>query len=448
MRIFIAHGKYVRADSGIWIDVKRWGKNNEINIPTAEGETKELVKSKKEKLRLITNSLISAIDSHSDKSEIDKNWVVNFLKHYDKKSEATVVPETPKQEIPMVTHMNEYVETYLKAESRKKHFKTLIRSILRYEMYREVTTRKKSVLYLDKLTPDSLADIEKYIANEGDLMAKYPEIIAKYPYYVKDKTKTPRKQSPTNNPNYEKKMPKNRGLNYVADLMIRFRSFVLWANDIAEITRNNPFKTYPVKEPVYGTPIYIYVPELKQLYEYDLSQKPELEMQRNIFVFQCNIGCRVSDYFSFGPGVIDGNVLRYVAGKTKDGNPKTIEVPLNKTCKEILAKYYDPARKTLFPFISPDKYNDAIKAVCKAAGLNRKVIVLDPYTREGVYKELHEVASSHMARRTLVGNLYKKYKNQDLVSSISGHKEGSRAFTRYRDIDIDMKTDLVESLEF
>ncbi len=30
---------------------------------------------------------------------------------------------------------------------------------------------------------------------------------------------------------------------------------------------------------------------------------------------------------------------------------------------------------------------------------------------------------------------------------MSGHKEGSRAFARYRDIDEEMKTDLVKMLE-
>ena len=35
----------------------------------------------------------------------------------------------------------------------------------------------------------------------------------------------------------------------------------------------------------------------------------------------------------------------------------------------------------------------------------------------------------------------------NLVSALTGHVEGSRAFTRYRTIDIDMKKDLVKILE-
>ena len=38
-------------------------------------------------------------------------------------------------------------------------------------------------------------------------------------------------------------------------------------------------------------------------------------------------------------------------------------------------------------------------------------------------------------------------KDPDLVSALTGHVQGSRAFTRYRTIDIDMKKDLVRILE-
>jgi hypothetical protein len=38
-------------------------------------------------------------------------------------------------------------------------------------------------------------------------------------------------------------------------------------------------------------------------------------------------------------------------------------------------------------------------------------------------------------------------KDPNLVSALTGHFEGSCAFTRYRTIDIDMKKDLVKILE-
>ncbi len=52
-----------------------------------------------------------------------------------------------------------------------------------------------------------------------------------------------------------------------------------------------------------------------------------------------------------------------------------------------------------------------------------------------------------MARRTFIGNIYKLVKDPNLVSSLTGHVEGSRAFNRYRTIDIEMKKDLFKMLE-
>ncbi len=74
------------------------------------------------------------------------------------------------------------------------------------------------------------------------------------------------------------------------------------------------------------------------------------------------------------------------------------------------------------------------------------VTVLDQQTREEIQKPLYEVASSHMARRSFIGNIYKKVKDPNLVGALSGHKEGSKAFTRYRTID-EMKKELIGMLE-
>ena len=99
------------------------------------------------------------------------------------------------------------------------------------------------------------------------------------------------------------------------------------------------------------------------------------------------------------------------------------------------------------PFVSAQKYNQAIKRIFLAAGLTRPVTVLDPLTRQEVQRPLNEIASSHLARRTFVGNLYKQVKDPNLISKLSGHTEGSRAFARYRDIDEEMRKDLVNLLE-
>ena len=54
---------------------------------------------------------------------------------------------------------------------------------------------------------------------------------------------------------------------------------------------------------------------------------------------------------------------------------------------------------------------------------------------------------THMARRTFIGNIYTQVKDPNLVASLTGHVEGSKAFSRYRDIDTDIKRELVKLLE-
>lgn len=146
-------------------------------------------------------------------------------------------------------------------------------------------------------------------------------------------------------------------------------------------------------------------------------------------------------------GSIISGAVEYIPRKTKEGRPLTVRVPLNVTAREIVERYKDAEGQKLLPFISEQKYNIAIKRIFKAARLNRMVTIVNPTTREEEKRQLCEIASSHLARRTFVGNLYKQVKDPNLVGSLSGHKEGSKAFARYREIDEDMKKELVNLLQ-
>ncbi len=96
--------------------------------------------------------------------------------------------------------------------------------------------------------------------------------------------------------------------------------------------------------------------------------------------------------------------------------------------------------------VSAQRYNDKIKEAFRRARLDRMVTILDKRTRQEIQKPICHVASSHMARRTFIGNIYKQVKDPNLVGTLSGHKEGSKAFARYRDIDEEMKRELIAFL--
>ena len=56
------------------------------------------------------------------------------------------------------------------------------------------------------------------------------------------------------------------------------------------------------------------------------------------------------------------------------------------------------------------------------------------------------LGSSHMARRTFIANIYNKVSDPNVIGSMTGHVEGSRAFARYRTIEEGVKKSLVDIL--
>ena len=242
----------------------------------------------------------------------------------------------------------------------------------------------------------------------------------------------------------EGRRPERRSRNVVVDYMKVLRTFYNWLNRTGE-TEARPFRTFDIGTAVYGTPYYISIEERERIYRTELG--PALAAQRDVFVFQCLTGCRVGDLVGLRQeDVVDG-VLVYVPRKTIKEKGRTVRVPLTATAREIVERYAGECGGRLLPFISPQKYNQAIKRIFTAAGITRPVSVLDPVTRTEVKLPLNRIASSHLARRTFVGNLYKRVKDQNIIGSMSGHEEGSAAFARYRDIDDELKAGIVEMLE-
>lgn len=303
--------------------------------------------------------------------------------------------------------------------------KVLGRALKRYELYEIAVRRNSFVLDLDTFNTETICNFDKFLRDEHLFYDQYPQLYVAVP---------------------ESRTPKPRGQNTISGLMLKLRTFFLWAIREGK-TNNNPFVNYSIGECVYGTPIYISVEERNKLYQYDFSKNQYLAVQRDIFVFQCLIGCRVGDYFRMTKDNIIDGAIEYIARKTKDGHPETLRVPLNKTAQEILDRYPVVKDNKLLPFTYPQQYNDDIKLIFKTVGLTRFVTILDPTTRMERQVPLNEIASSHLARRTFVGNIYKKVQDPNLVGALSGHVPGSRAFARYRTIDDEMKRELVAAIE-
>jgi integrase len=379
------------------------------------------------KLRNDIQNIVSLITQNYTE-DADAEWLSTTIDgyHHPEKHKTSEEVET-ETKLTFEQLIDDFLLKHKLSEVRKKNFRVVKRALLRYELYVRTTKRgqKSFILDIDNITPDTLHDIWDFFENEHKYYELYPAIYEQIP---------------------EKRTPKPRGRNTLIDCFCRIRTFFLWCYDKKK-TINRPFDNFRIEECTYGTPVYITLEERDKLYEKDLSEHKQVDIQRDIFVFQSLIGCRVGDLYRMTKQNVINGAIEYIPRKTKEGNPVTVRVPLNDKAKAILEKYKDHEGDKLLPFISEQKYNDAIKKAFEMAEINRIVTILDPLTNEEVKKPLYEVASSHMARRTFIGNIYKKVKDPNLIGALSGHKEGSKAFTRYREIDEEMKKELVNLLD-
>lgn len=222
-----------------------------------------------------------------------------------------------------------------------------------------------------------------------------------------------------------------------------FRAFLSHAEKERLITRN-PFKDYQVESERYGDPIFLTKEERDSLYYLDIDN-PRLARARDLFLLQCFIGCRVGDFIKLKHSNIINGIVHYIPEKTSSEAQKVCKVPLTSKARAIIEKY-DMPDGSLVPFMSPQKYNDYIKELLEYAGINRPVVRLNPVTRKEEIVPIYQVASSHMARRTFIGLLHKTVKNE-IISSMSGHSENSKAFKRYYNVDEEDQKTAINTIE-
>ena len=319
-----------------------------------------------------------------------------------------------------------------------KNTRVLMRDLGRYEAFVRRFRHKSFKLELDTLDRETVEDFFDYVVNEHEYFEAYPDfykaIMKSYPVEIQPKHKTVKVAL--------------RGHNTIVKLKKKFKGFYNWLNENG-YTKNRPFEGVKIGSERFSLhPFYLTKDELMSIYNADLSDRPMLERQRDIFVFQCMIGCRVGDLMRMTRNKIANNRLTYVPGKTKGSNPMVVRVPVNQIAAAIVSKYEKvDCGGMLLPFISPQKYNYAIKKVLTLCGVTRMVTVLNPTTEEEEQHPINEIASSHLARRTFIGLLYEQVPDPNLIAPLSGHSYNSRAFHRYKDVTDAMADKLVALLE-
>lgn len=430
LRLTVSRELRLRLKSGIFIEPSRF-RDGKFVMPRADRKTLA-------KLQIINDNLVSlesrliSLCVNTPQNGLTKDLIEEEIVRHNHPE----LFESAPVKVGFFDIFNEYLNTKLNGAPLASHFRVLARLLARFEMYKTKTARRKFTLMLDDFDADMLGQFKQFVIDEPKIYEKYPSIYKELSDVVEIKSQ--RKQ----------KKPEFRGQNAVYAIMKRLRTFFNWCVKRGYLARSPYVNFTGMGSEKYGTPYYITIEERELIAAYDLSDKPALEAQRDIFVFQCHIGCRVSDLMEMTPKSIVNGAVEYMPNKTKNERPEVVRVPLNSKAKALVDKYAGvDSNGRLFPFISTQKYNDAIKKIFTLCKITRLVTVINPKTGEDEQRPLNEIASSHMARRTFVGNLYKKVKDPSLVGALSGHKEGSKAFARYREIDEDIKKELVNMLE-
>lgn len=411
LRLSGGRGVTPRAKTGILVPAHLWNeKKQRLNVPRFANEEQRIALSLQNTIDNLCTHIYEAFAELADRGDATSEWLAKVVDAY----------LHPKEESAS-SDIEQAFETFLTEKKYSKYrdfgFRRVMRSFKRY-----CAIRGREVSF-DTLNEHILADFERFLADEY----RYSEDPSFAELYANSKDASD-----------------ERSANTVIMLLTQLRTFIRWSISRG-LTDRNPFDRYKVKESIYGTPYYISVEERRALYD---AQLPDhLAVIRDIFVFQCCVGCRIGDLTKLTTDNIIGGALEYVPRKTKEGNPVTVRVVLNATAKEIVERYKWQEDGRLLPFVADQYYNRSLKECFALAGLTRMVTIVDPKTREEVKRPLNEVASSHLARRTFVGNLYKQIKDPNIIASMSGHKEGSRAFARYRTIDDDIKAEAVALLD-
>lgn len=432
LRFTLARGKQFRIKSGMFINPQRF-KDGRFVYPRRNPQESAALLEKENRLIDLERHIVTTVHTTAP-DKITKEFLQRTVHcfHFpndDNDNAALGISASGRFYEVFAQYLDKPI-----SEVRKRNLRCMARSLRRFELYKR-TADPGFVLDIKNVTRATLDEILDFWRNEHIIAERYPTIFQEAPILTIT-NRRPRK-------------PERKGDNTIADLFKRLRAFFNWAVDEGYISQS-PFKSYKnAPREKYGTPWYLTKAERDAIADADLSASPALAVQRDIFIFQCFIGCRVSDLRRMTTDNITGDAVQYIPSKTKEERPRAVTVPLTARAKAILERYREHAEATgqILPFISDQRYNDAIKAVLQRCGITRVVTVINPTTGEEEQRRLCDIASSHMARRTFCGILYKNLKDPEIIGSMSGHAAGSRAFARYRDIDTETKQEAIKFLE-
>ena len=176
-----------------------------------------------------------------------------------------------------------------------------------------------------------------------------------------------------------------------------------------------------------GTKVTLSENELSQLANMELVGY--LKKVRDLFLVGAGTGQRYSDFSRLQPEnfyrTIKGTpILSVISQKT--ATPAKIPLNVFPWLIPVLEEYEYQS-----PKMSMQKLNDGLKLLCKKAGFEEKVLVVEQYIgrnarMEKRYVPKYEMISSHTCRRSFATNMYRRGYSLSQIMLITGHSTESQ----------------------
>ncbi|HNU34431.1 MAG TPA: tyrosine-type recombinase/integrase [Bacteroidia bacterium] len=172
--------------------------------------------------------------------------------------------------------------------------------------------------------------------------------------------------------------------------------------------------------------------------DFDQGLPERLKVFKDIFVFGCTIGLRVSDLLALKPSSFEFyNGSHYVRLRTgKTGTYVNIKLP--EYAVKIMERYSSNT-SNFFPHTSVSNFNNKIKLIAKLAGWTelkpkyreKQGVLIEIFTNKNKSFRFCDWLSSHTMRRTAISTMLCLGMPENYVRKISGHSDGSKEFYRY-----------------
>ena len=229
--------------------------------------------------------------------------------------------------------------------------------------------------------------------------------------------------------------------NYIAGVFKIIKTFFNYLQNEKGLVVGNFHKRFriPVQQ---NLPVVLSPEQLQFLIankEFDSNLSTSLRRAKDIFVFGCTVGLRVSDLMNLKKSnLIFSENSTFLSVITKKTGVE-IRIPLPEYVLTIIDRNKKTTGKFLLPRLSVTNLNIQIKVLIKKAGwawlqpkyISRNGKMIELKTNSGTSWPFYRHITAHTMRRTAITTMLILGVSEQVVRKMSGHAPGSKEFYKY-----------------